>query len=86
MSPMSPQPARKPALSPVGKIRDYIMSFEFYATPVEQKQWLIDQIHQENIWMVGWSFSRKYFQVQGALMILETFRSIQKMQVTLLCT
>jgi hypothetical protein len=42
------------------------MSFEFYATPDEQKQWLVNQIRDETIWMLGWSFTRKYFQVQSA--------------------
>lgn len=41
------------------------MGFEFFATRDEQRQWLIDQSLVENVWMFGWSFLTKYFEITG---------------------
>jgi hypothetical protein len=41
------------------------MSFVFYATPEEQRHWLMEQIEKNKVWMVGWSFGRKYFEIRN---------------------
>ena len=39
------------------------MSFEFYALPNEQRKWLADQMRNEQVWILAWSHSKKYFEI-----------------------